>query len=86
MSRHTRSKRNRQSRGAQARRRRVAGWGTSAGAALAFGLGPWGVAPPARADILDLVIDPIIAPLMAASTAATDAVTASTAALDALAS
>ena len=85
MSRHTRSKRNRQSRGAEARRRRVAGWGTSAGAALAFGLGPWGVAPPARADILDLVIDPIIAPLMAASTAATEAVTASTAALDGLA-
>src|SRR5271167_2213729 len=60
MSRHTRSKRNRQSRNAQARRRRVVGWGTSAGAVVAFGLGPWGVAPAAHADGLDVILDPII--------------------------
>jgi hypothetical protein len=60
MSRHTRSKRNRQSRNAKARRRRVVGWGTSAGAVVAFGLGPWGVAPPAHADGLEVIVDPII--------------------------
>ena len=60
MSRHTRSKRNRQSRNAQARRRRVVGWGTSAGAVVAFGLGPWGVAPAAHADGLEVIVEPII--------------------------
>ncbi|MGO9281935.1 MAG: hypothetical protein ACLP75_02625, partial [Mycobacterium sp.] len=59
MSRHTRSKRNRQSRNAKARRRAV-GWGTSAGAVLAFGLGPWGVAPAAHADEFEVILDPII--------------------------
>ena len=59
MSRHTRSKRNRQSRNAKARRR-VVGLGTGAGAVLAFGLGPWGVAPPAHADGLDVILEPII--------------------------
>ena len=59
MARHTRSKRNRQSGNAKARRRRVVGWGTSAGAVLAFGTGPWGVAP-AHADELDVIVDPII--------------------------
>src|ERR1700733_13087606 len=61
MGRHTRSKRNRQSREAKARRRRgVAGLGTTAGAVVAFGLGPWGVAPSAHADEFEVIIDPII--------------------------
>ena len=60
MSRHTRSKRNRQSRRAQVGRRRVVGWGTGAGAVLAFGLGPWGVAPAAHADGFDVILEPII--------------------------
>ena len=64
MSRHTRSKRNRQSRSAQGRRR-VLGLGTGAGAVLAFGLGPWGVAPAAHADGLDVILDPIINSLSA---------------------
>src|SRR3984957_3655880 len=59
MSRHTRSKRNRQSRSAQGRRR-VVGWGTSAGAVLAFGLGPWGVAPAAHADEFEVILEPIV--------------------------
>ena len=61
MSRHTRSKRNRQSRSAEAhRRRRVLGFGSGAGVVLAFGLGPLAAAPPAHADGLDVILDPII--------------------------
>ena len=61
MARHTRSKRNRQSRNAKARRRRRAlGLGSSAGAMLAFGLGPLGVAPSAHADEFDVIVDPIV--------------------------
>src|SRR3984957_13292943 len=60
MSRHTRSKRNRQSRRAQMGRSQLGGLGAGAGAVVAFGLGPWGVAPPARADVLDVIIDPVI--------------------------
>ena len=61
MGRHTRSKRNRLSRGVEVRRRRrMVGWGTSAGAVMAFGLGPLGAAPSAHADIEDVIIDPII--------------------------
>ncbi len=60
MSRHTRSKRNRQSRNVKAGRRRVLGLGTGAGAVLAFGMGPLGLAPSAHADVLDVIIDPII--------------------------
>ncbi|MGA9491102.1 MAG: hypothetical protein WBV80_12765, partial [Mycobacterium sp.] len=35
------------------------GWSSSAGAALAFGLGPLGVMPAAHADGLDVILDPI---------------------------
>ena len=59
MSRHTRSKRNRQSRRVQGRRR-VVGLGGGVGAVLTFGLGPLGVAPTAHADEFDVIIDPII--------------------------
>ncbi len=59
MSRHTRSKRNRQSRSAQGRRR-LLGLGTGAGAVLAFGLGPLAAAPVAHADEFDLIVEPII--------------------------
>ena len=55
------SKRNRQSRRAEARhRRRVVGLGWGAPALLAFGLGPLGVAPAAHADEFDVIFDPII--------------------------
>ncbi|MGO9548591.1 MAG: hypothetical protein ACLPRW_03680, partial [Mycobacterium sp.] len=36
------------------------GWGTSAGAVLAFGLGPLAAAPVAHADEFDLIVEPII--------------------------
>src|ERR1700761_4573139 len=56
------SKRNRRLKSSKARRRRgrAVGIGTSAGAALAFGLTPWANAPAANADELDAIIDPII--------------------------
>jgi len=38
----------------------VVGLGSSAGAVLAFGLGPLAAAPPAHADEFDVIIDPII--------------------------
>src|ERR1700749_2030548 len=61
------SKRNRRSKSSKALRRRgrVLGIGTSAGAALAFGLTPWASAPAAHADELDAILDPIIASLSA---------------------
>src|SRR5438270_1761659 len=62
MSRHTRSKRNRRWRGAQARgRNRVVGLTGAAGAALAFGIGPLAAAPPASADEFDAIIDAVAA-------------------------
>jgi len=54
-----RSKRNRQTRSAKARRR-VVGLGGGAGAMLAFGLGPLAAMPAAHADEFDIVVDPII--------------------------
>ncbi len=58
------SKRIRQSRNAKARRGRLlAGAGGTAAAFLAFGMSPLGSAPPARADGLDLLIEPIIGAL-----------------------
>ncbi|MGB7870384.1 MAG: hypothetical protein WBM01_19275, partial [Mycobacterium sp.] len=42
------------------RRRRAIGLGSGAGAFLAFGLSPLAAAPPARADVLDTILDPII--------------------------
>jgi len=55
------SKRSRRSRNAKVRRRgRMAGFGTTAGAALAFGLTPLATAPAASADGLDVILDPII--------------------------
>src|SRR5947199_2889665 len=62
MSRHTRSKRNRRWRGAQARgRNRVVGLTGAAGAALAFGIGPLAAAPLASADEFDAIIDAVAA-------------------------
>jgi hypothetical protein len=40
--------------------RRVIGWGSSAGAALSFAIGPLAAIPAARADGLDVIADPII--------------------------
>jgi hypothetical protein len=60
MARHRTTKQNRQSRNAEARRCRVVGLGTSAGAFLAFGLTPRATAPAAHADEFELIIDPII--------------------------
>jgi hypothetical protein len=61
MARQHGSKRNRRSGSDNARRRRrVVGWGTSAGAVFAFGMGPLGAAAPAHADGLDVILDPII--------------------------
>ena len=57
--RHT-SKKNQRSSKAKTRRRQIAGWGTGAGAVLAFGLGPLASAPPAQADVFDVIIDPLI--------------------------
>src|SRR5581483_3233612 len=57
--RHT-SRRNQRSSTAKTRRRQIAGWGTGAGAVLAFGLGPLASAPPAQADVFDVIIDPLI--------------------------
>src|SRR3984893_2211698 len=54
------SKRNPRSRIATARRRRVLGAGTTAGAVLAFGMTPLAAAPAAHADEFDVIIDPII--------------------------
>src|SRR3984893_7358969 len=54
------SKRNQRSRNATARRRRVLGAGTTAGAFLAFGMTPLAAAPAAHADAVDVIIDPII--------------------------
>ena len=74
MARHGTTKtQNRASRSTTARRRRLVGLGSGAGAVLAFGMGPWGFAPPARADIFDVVIDPIIQPLQQALTGVSDA-------------
>ncbi|WP_067974356.1 PGRS repeat-containing protein [Mycolicibacter icosiumassiliensis] len=42
------------------RRNRVIGSGGAAGAFVAFGLSPLAAAPPARADELDLMLDPVI--------------------------
>jgi hypothetical protein len=51
-----------------ARRRRVAGLGVAAGAVVAAVTSPLSAAPPAKADVLDSIIDPIIQPLQAATT------------------
>ena len=61
MARHRDTKRNRWSRSAKARRRRrVAGLTSGAGAFVTFGLSPLAAAPPAHADVLDVILDPII--------------------------
>ncbi|MFZ0904942.1 MAG: PGRS repeat-containing protein, partial [Mycobacterium sp.] len=57
MARHRRTKRNQPSRKAKARRRRVVGLSGSAGAFLAFGLGPLATAPSAKADVFDDILD-----------------------------
>ncbi|MGB6209707.1 MAG: hypothetical protein WBF82_22455, partial [Mycobacterium sp.] len=59
MARQRSTKRNHRSRNAKARRRAV-GLSTSAGAFLAFGLGPLATAPAAHADGFELIIEPII--------------------------
>lgn len=61
----------------KARRRRSIGLGGSAGAFLAFGLGPMAAAPPAHADEFDVIIDPIVNSILGS-------VTDSMAGLDAL--
>ncbi|MGA8332440.1 MAG: hypothetical protein WB777_24620, partial [Mycobacterium sp.] len=40
--------------------RRVIGWGSTAGAALTFTIGPLAAIPAAHADGLDVIVDPII--------------------------
>ncbi|MDT5199528.1 MAG: hypothetical protein QOK09_441, partial [Mycobacterium sp.] len=40
--------------------RRVVGWGSSAGAIVAFGVSPLAGTPAAHADGLDVIVDPII--------------------------
>src|SRR6202046_2592933 len=45
---------------ARDRGRRVIGWGSSAGAALTFTVGPLAAIPAAHADGLDVIFDPII--------------------------
>ncbi|MGA9488980.1 MAG: hypothetical protein WBV80_01840, partial [Mycobacterium sp.] len=60
MARHRDTKRNYRSLHAEALRRRVAGLIAIAGAFVAFGLGPLGVAPAAHADEFDVIVDPII--------------------------
>ena len=63
----------RRSRTARARRRRaVWGVGTTAGAALVFGMGPLGVAPRAHADEFDVILDPIINALSGSWTGVVD--------------
>ena len=60
MARHRTTKQNRQSRNAKARRRRVVGLGTSAGAFLGADVTPLATAPAAHADEFELIIDPTI--------------------------
>jgi hypothetical protein len=62
--------RNRRSRNAKARRRRVIGLGGGAGAFLAFGLSPLAGAPAANADVFDDILDLVV------SSAASSAITA----------
>ncbi len=80
--RHT--KPNRLSPSAKPRRRRVLGLSASAAAFLAFGLSPLATAPPAKADVFDVILDPIIQPLQQALTGVSDALSGidPTAALD----
>src|SRR6202042_267971 len=68
-------------------RRRGVGLGAGAGAFLAFGMGPLASAPPAHADVLDVIVDPIVNPLQQAMAGVGDAVLAldPTAGLDAVA-
>ena len=54
------NKRNQRSRKAKARRRGVVGFSTSAGAFLAFGLGPLAGAPSAKADVFDDILDLVV--------------------------
>src|SRR5437588_10229071 len=60
MAGHRGCKRSRRSQNPKAHRRRAVGLGGGVGAFLAFGIGPLAGAPPARADIEDLVIEPLI--------------------------
>jgi hypothetical protein len=43
------------------------GWVAARGPVVAFGMGPLAAAPPAHADILDVIVDPIIQQLTDAS-------------------
>src|ERR1700733_8622685 len=61
---------NRRRRAAKARRERLVGLGTVAGAALALGTTPLGGVPRANADILDMILDPLVP--VAGSLAAVD--------------
>ena len=70
MARHHRQRNRRVRRAQAARRRRVVGLGTTAGAFIAAAM----ALPTAHADILDVVIDPIIAPVQHALTGVTDVV------------
>ena len=60
MARHRGTKRNQRSRKAKARRRGVVGLSTSAGAFLAFGLGPLAGTPSAKADVFDDILDLVV--------------------------
>ncbi|MDT5086087.1 MAG: hypothetical protein QOJ61_3130, partial [Mycobacterium sp.] len=62
------NKRNQRSRNAKARRRRMLGAGTTAGAFLAFGMTPLASAPAAHADEFDVIIDPIINSILSSIT------------------
>ena len=61
------SKRNRKSRKAKARRRGVLGLGSGVGAVLVFGVGPLAGVPVARADGLDVILDPLINSILGAA-------------------
>ena len=70
MARQRGTTRNHRSDTARPRRRRAVGLSTTAGAFLAFGLGPLAGAPTAKADIFDDILD------MAVGSAASSAITA----------
>src|SRR5882757_1755355 len=68
------TKRNRRSRSAKVRRRRrVVGLSASAGGFLAAAMCPLATAPQAKADVLDVILEPIIEPLQQALTGLPDA-------------
>src|SRR3984885_11139002 len=58
--RHTRSQHGAHRKKGQRRRNLAIGSGSAVGAFLAFGMAPLAAAPPAKADIEDIIFEPII--------------------------